>query len=558
MPPLQPRQRHAGAGADRALVRAAGPMPDRGRAAAQRVAHVVELATCIRRASDRKRVVALRDHRDDRRPRRRSPGSSSASSSQAASYTRPTCIVEVRKTGVSASPHSCIDRKPVHSPGAVEHRAAGRDRAAEQVAAGVEHRHAGARDAAAVRRVGLVAPHRGVPDADPGHVEHRVRSGRTGSSPILTGRSAARGTVHSMHQHARRAPADRWSGPTTCCATSRGAEVWVGVRTPGTEVPERATVLREAVTAAGATVVAGARRTTTRCCARCTTRRWSTTCGPSPSDWAAGDRTRSSSARTASCPTSSRPPGMLDGLPAHEPTATHARAGRLVLRHDDAGRPGHLGGGPGGRRRRPDRRRPGGRRAPRRRTPWSARPGTTRPGARSAAPATSTTPPSRPSALRDRGADRVAVVDVDAHHGNGTAGDLLRPRRRVLRARCTSTRAPAGSRTSSGFADETRPRRRRRRDRQRAARARAPATRAGWPPLDELLDARRGAFGADALVVSLGVDAAGADPESPLEVTHRRASAARASGSRRWACRPCSCTRAATSSPGWAWTRSPC
>ena len=43
-------------------------------------------------------------------------GSSSTSSSHAASSTLPTCIVEVRKTGVSASPHSCSETKPVHSP----------------------------------------------------------------------------------------------------------------------------------------------------------------------------------------------------------------------------------------------------------------------------------------------------------------------------------------------------------------------------------------------------------------------------------------------------------
>ncbi len=33
------------------------------------------------------------------------------------------------------------------------------------------------------------------------------------------------------------------------------AEIWVGVRTTGTEVPQRASVLRDAVVAAGATLV---------------------------------------------------------------------------------------------------------------------------------------------------------------------------------------------------------------------------------------------------------------------------------------------------------------
>ena len=34
-----------------------------------------------------------------------------------------------------------------------------------------------------------------------------------------------------------------------------GGEVWVGVRTPGTEVPERAELIREALMAAGAPLV---------------------------------------------------------------------------------------------------------------------------------------------------------------------------------------------------------------------------------------------------------------------------------------------------------------
>lgn len=43
-------------------------------------------------------------------------GTASAMSWHAASYTRPTCMVEVRKTGVPMIPHSDMSRKPVHSP----------------------------------------------------------------------------------------------------------------------------------------------------------------------------------------------------------------------------------------------------------------------------------------------------------------------------------------------------------------------------------------------------------------------------------------------------------
>ena len=56
-----------------------------------------------------------------------------------------------------------------------------------------------------------------------------------------------------------------------------------------------------------------------------------------------------------------------------------------------------------------------------RRTRWCRPPGPPRdPARRSAARATSTTRRSRPQALRGAGRARVAVVDVDAHHGNGT------------------------------------------------------------------------------------------------------------------------------------------
>ena len=48
-----------------------------------------------------------------------------------------------------------------------------------------------------------------------------------------------------------------------------------------------------------------------------------------------------------------------------------------------------------------------------------------------------------------------------------------------------------------------------------------------------------GAAARGALVVALGVDAAGGDPESPLEVTRAAASAPPAARSARCACRPC-------------------
>ena len=83
--------------------------------AARRAAATSSLVTCIRRASLRK----LSSHSATIGIITSSipiSGSSSIISSQAASYTRPSCIVEVRNTGVSASPHSPAAMKPVHSP----------------------------------------------------------------------------------------------------------------------------------------------------------------------------------------------------------------------------------------------------------------------------------------------------------------------------------------------------------------------------------------------------------------------------------------------------------
>jgi acetoin utilization deacetylase AcuC-like enzyme len=112
--------------------------------------------------------------------------------------------------------------------------------------------------------------------------------------------------------------------------------------------------------------------------------------------------------------------------------------------------------------------------------------------------------------LRDQGAARVAVLDVDYHHGNGTQQHLLRPRRHLLRlaARRPGGRVPL----LHGL---------RRRDRCR----RRPGLHlnlplphgtdwAGYgPALDHACQAIAG-FGADLLVVSLGVDTFEQDPIS--------------------------------------------
>ncbi len=171
--------------------------------------------------------------------------------------------------------------------------------------------------------------------------------------------------------------------------------------------------------------------------------------------------------------------------------------------------------------------------------PSAGRRGTTRRGRRSAAPAISTTRRSRSSSCAAAGAERVAVVDLDAHHGNGTQA-MFYDRADVLYASLHVDPGAGWFPHVVGFADE-RGRGDGRGDHpQPPARARAPVTRAGSPPYARSV-LPSSDFAPDAVVVSLGLDAAKADPESPLEVTERRLPRGRArcwpGSARRWPCR---------------------
>lgn len=119
-------------------------------------------------------------------------------------------------------------------------------------------------------------------------------------------------------------------------------------------------------------------------------------------------------------------------------------------------------------------------------------------------------------ALRNGGAGRVAVLDVDAHHGNGTAA-IFYDRGDVLYGSVHVDPGAGWFPHLVGFADET------------GTGAGAGATRnvplaegtadGGWlDAVGSLVDWAADA-GCTALVVSLGVDAAVDDPESPLLVT---------------------------------------
>jgi len=119
-------------------------------------------------------------------------------------------------------------------------------------------------------------------------------------------------------------------------------------------------------------------------------------------------------------------------------------------------------------------------------------------------------------ALRAAGRDRVAVVDLDAHHGNGTAA-IFYDRADVLYASVHVDPGAGWFPHVVGFADEI-----------GGGQAAGTTLNLPLPPgtgdRDWLAAVRRlvaavADFDADALIVSLGVDAAADDPESPLEVT---------------------------------------
>ncbi len=118
------------------------------------------------------------------------------------------------------------------------------------------------------------------------------------------------------------------------------------------------------------------------------------------------------------------------------------------------------------------------------------------------------------AALRRSGAARVGIVDLDAHQGNGTAA-IFWDRDDVLYGSVHVDPGAGWFPHVVGYADET------------GAGPGEGATRnlplpegAGDEPwLAAVAQLAEWVLGCDALVVSLGVDAAADDPESPLQVT---------------------------------------
>ena len=147
-------------------------------------------------------------------------------------------------------------------------------------------------------------------------------------------------------------------------------------------------------------------------------------------------------------------------------------------------------------------------------TPCAARPATTPPRPGSAAPATSTTPRSPPSCCARAAPSASAIIDIDAHQGNGTAA-IFYDRADVRYGSVHVDPAAGWFPHFMGYADET------------GTGAGAGATRnlplpegtGDEPWLAAVAELAEWVSDCDALVVSLGVDAAADDPESPLLVT---------------------------------------
>lgn len=118
--------------------------------------------------------------------------------------------------------------------------------------------------------------------------------------------------------------------------------------------------------------------------------------------------------------------------------------------------------------------------------------------------------------LIDSGVERVAIIDIDAHHGNGTQ-QIFYERQDVIYGSVHVDPAQGWFPHFMGHGDETGI------GAGTGANLNVPiepgAGDAPWlGGVDEIVRLARGA-GVEAVVVSLGVDAAVSDPESPLQIT---------------------------------------
>jgi acetoin utilization deacetylase AcuC-like enzyme len=291
-----------------------------------------------------------------------------------------------------------------------------------------------------------------------------------------------------------------------------GAEVWVGVRTPGTEVPERVAAIRDTVVARGADLLppSDGDDSVLRSLHSPGLLAWLETAADR---WAAGTYA-ADPGQDRVVPYVFPTEGMLGGLPVREVAATHALAGRYCYdtmtlvgpgtweaAHRSAALARTAAELAAGGRAAYALCRPPGHHAAREAFGGSCY-------LNNAAVAAET--------MRRLGGGPVAVLDVDAHHGNGTQA-LFYDRDDVFYGSVHVDPGAGWFPHYLGFADETG------RGAGRGWNLNVPLPEGAGDDaflgaVDELVaQARR--LGAQGLVVSLGVDAAADDPESPLRVT---------------------------------------
>jgi acetoin utilization deacetylase AcuC-like enzyme len=298
-----------------------------------------------------------------------------------------------------------------------------------------------------------------------------------------------------------------------CLRHEPGGEVWLGVRDPGTEVPARAVVLRDALAAAGAPIVP-ARRHGDEILRAVHDPLLLEHLAGIWRDWEAAGLP-GAWGRDRVVPYVFPTPGMLAGLPMRSPPAAHGRAGRFCYDTMTLVGPGSWEAIRGaadaaltaadligdGHRLAYALCRPPGHHATRDAYGGSCY-------LNNAAIAA--------QALRTAGARKVAVIDIDAHHGNGTQM-IFYDRADVWYGSLHVDPGAGWFPHYAGYADE------------RGAGAGAGFNRNlplapgtgddQWLTALDLLCEEASTVGVDAVVVSLGLDAAAADPESPLQVS---------------------------------------
>jgi len=289
-----------------------------------------------------------------------------------------------------------------------------------------------------------------------------------------------------------------------------GGEVWVGVRTPGTEVPERAERIREAVTAQGAPLVE-AREQPDDVLASVHDPELTAHLASAWDEWrAAGLPEDPGQDRVV--PYLFPHPDLFSGFAPRTATAITARAGQFAYDTMTLVGPGTweaaraaidaavtaadlvLEGAPLAYA----CTRPPGHHATRRAYGGSCYLNNTAAAA---------------ARLRAAGRTPVAVLDIDAHHGNGTQA-IFWDDPDVLTGSVHVDPGAGWFPHYLGFEAETGPHGTNRNV------PLAPGTGdEGWVDAVAGLASWAAEHGAGALVVALGVDAAGGDPESPLKVT---------------------------------------